>query len=96
MMRKKIRIDFYFIKAKLPVNSPNVSMLKAIFPDSLFTHNESGEYIFLKELFSFEKQQLISFTCFNNSMKCRFGLQLSIKQQCILSTTPRTGIADSP
>lgn len=52
---EKIRIEFNFIKAKLPVNSPNISMLKAIFLDSLFTHNESGEYLFLKELFSFEK-----------------------------------------
>lgn len=43
---KKIRIDFYFIKAKHLINSPNVSMLKVVALDSLLSHSESRENSF--------------------------------------------------
>lgn len=39
----KIRIDYYFIKAKHLINSPNVSMLKVVALDSLLSYTESWE-----------------------------------------------------
>ena len=43
---EKIRIDFYFIKAKHLINSPNVSMLKVVALGSLLSHRGSRENSF--------------------------------------------------